>query len=166
MRWPLMVSGRNWGVMGRSGNRRRQRWDSDWRPYVDQGQWQYSDNGWSWHSDYSWGWAAFHYGRWTNDGRLGWVWVPDKVWGPAWVSWRLAYSSTGWAPLPGRTRNGGSIALQQSSRRCGLRSGHSGGLVYVCELQENILNQRLPLYAFSQSEALFAEAPQCAVNNS
>ena len=72
----------------------------DWRPYVDQGQWLYTDNGWYWQSDYSWGWAVFHYGRWSKNDRFGWVWVPDNVWGPAWVSWRIAWSYSGWAPLP------------------------------------------------------------------
>jgi len=72
----------------------------DWRPYVDQGQWLYTDNGWYWQSDYSWGRIVFHYGRWLKHSRLGWVWVPGNVWGPAWVSWRIALSYSGWAPLP------------------------------------------------------------------
>jgi hypothetical protein len=72
----------------------------DWRPYVDQGQWAYTANGWYWQSSYSWGWAPFHYGRWTKIARLGWVWVPDGVWAPAWVSWRIALDYSGWAPLP------------------------------------------------------------------
>jgi hypothetical protein len=72
----------------------------DWRPYVDQGQWLYTDNGWYWQSGYSWGGIAFHYGRWARHNRFGWLWVPDQVWGPAWVSWRIAFSYSGWAPLP------------------------------------------------------------------
>jgi hypothetical protein len=74
--------------------------DSDWRPYVDAGQWLYSDYGWYWQSDYSWGWAAFHYGRWANVPHRGWVWVPGNIWAPAWVAWRSTSSSIGWAPLP------------------------------------------------------------------
>ena len=28
------------------------------------------------------------------------VWVPGRVWGPAWVSFRYGESDVGWAPLP------------------------------------------------------------------
>jgi hypothetical protein len=31
---------------------------------------------------------------------LGWFWVPDVIWGPAWVAWRWGDSHIGWAPLP------------------------------------------------------------------
>ncbi len=72
----------------------------DWQPYFDRGRWVHTDCGWYWQSDYSWGWAAFHYGRWFDDGRRGWVWKPDHVWGPAWVSWRQSEDYCGWAPLP------------------------------------------------------------------
>jgi hypothetical protein len=72
----------------------------DWRPYLDQGQWLDTDSGWYWQSDYTWGWAVFHYGRWANTPRLGWVWVPDKVWAPSWVAWRSTGNYFGWAPLP------------------------------------------------------------------
>jgi hypothetical protein len=52
-----------------------------------------------WVSDYDWGWAAFHYGRWIQlDGYI-WAWVPDVVWGPAWVAWRYTDDYVGWAPL-------------------------------------------------------------------
>jgi hypothetical protein len=30
----------------------------------------------------------------------GWVWLPDRVWGPAWVTWRQGGDACGWAPLP------------------------------------------------------------------
>jgi hypothetical protein len=72
----------------------------DWRPYCDRGRWVYSDCGWYWQSDYSWGWAAFHYGRWFQDAHRGWVWEPNRVWSPAWVSWRHEVNYCGWAPLP------------------------------------------------------------------
>ena len=72
----------------------------NWRPYCDAGNWVYTDAGWAWHSEYSWGWAPFHYGRWKNDPRFGWLWTPDNVWAPAWVSWRTGRSHYGWAPLP------------------------------------------------------------------
>lgn len=71
-----------------------------WRPYCDGGHWVYSDAGWFWQSDYSWGWAAFHYGRWQLHERCGWVWLPDTVWAPAWVTWRVSGDHCGWAPLP------------------------------------------------------------------
>lgn len=70
-----------------------------WRPYT-RGRWVWSDYGWTWVSLERWGWIAFHYGRWGWDRRLGWFWVPDIVWGPAWVGWRWGDSHIGWAPLP------------------------------------------------------------------
>jgi hypothetical protein len=75
-------------------------WNSSWRPYADNGRWLWSDSGWYWYSDYSWGWAPFHYGRWCQPAGLGWVWRPDTVWGPSWVSWRYSPNYCGWAPLP------------------------------------------------------------------
>ena len=74
--------------------------DHAWRPYFDRGRWLYSDCGWYWQSDYSWGWAAFHYGRWFCDDHRGWVWRPNRVWGPSWVAWRMSDDHCGWAPLP------------------------------------------------------------------
>ncbi|MDB6110737.1 MAG: hypothetical protein JWR69_2487 [Pedosphaera sp.] len=71
-----------------------------WRPYCDGGHWVYTDAGWFWQSDYSWGWATFHYGRWQLHDRCGWIWLPDTVWAPAWVSWRVSGDHCGWAPLP------------------------------------------------------------------
>jgi hypothetical protein len=75
--------------------------DANWLPYRDRGQWVLTDDGWYWASDYSWGWAPFHYGRWSHDGRFGWVWVPGHVWAPAWVAWRNTTDGfAGWAALP------------------------------------------------------------------
>jgi hypothetical protein len=31
---------------------------------------------------------------------MGWFWVPDVLWGPAWVAWRWGDAHVGWAPLP------------------------------------------------------------------
>jgi hypothetical protein len=70
-----------------------------WRPYTD-GRWVYTDDGWTWASDWEWGWAPFHYGRWLFDDQYGWVWVPGRVWAPAWVAWRSGPGWIGWAPLP------------------------------------------------------------------
>lgn len=70
-----------------------------WRPYT-YGRWVWTDYGWTWVSYYEWGWVAFHYGRWGYDSRLGWFWVPDVIWAPAWVTWRIGDFYIGWAPLP------------------------------------------------------------------
>ncbi|WP_395717270.1 DUF6600 domain-containing protein [Prosthecobacter sp.] len=70
-----------------------------WRPYVD-GCWVWSSLGWTWQSNEPFGWATYHYGRWVNLSRYGWVWVPGHEWAPAWVSWRQSRDYVGWAPLP------------------------------------------------------------------
>lgn len=71
----------------------------NWRPYS-RGHWAWTDYGWTWVSVEHWGWIAFHYGRWGWDRGMGWFWVPDVVWGPAWVAWRWGDAHIGWAPLP------------------------------------------------------------------
>jgi hypothetical protein len=73
----------------------------NWRPYSD-GYWAYTDVGWTWVSYEDFGWATYHYGRWTRLRGRGWVWVPGREWGPAWVSWRTGGDYVGWAPLPPR----------------------------------------------------------------
>lgn len=70
-----------------------------WRPYMD-GRWVWSRHGWYWVSNEPFGWATFHYGRWSYDDYYGWIWIPDDVWGPAWVEWRYDDDYIGWAPLP------------------------------------------------------------------
>jgi hypothetical protein len=75
----------------------------DWRPYSE-GAWAYTDAGWTWVSDEPYGWAVYHYGRWARVGGVGWVWVPDTEWAPAWVSWRRSDRYVGWAPLPPESR--------------------------------------------------------------
>lgn len=72
----------------------------DFVPYVTNGSWSYCDGGWGFVSGWSWGWAPFHYGRWYQHRRLGWVWWPSYRWAPAWVDWRLGGGYVGWAPLP------------------------------------------------------------------
>ena len=71
---------------------------ADWRPYVA-GRWVYTDWGWTWASEEPFGWATYHYGRWYNRVGLGWYWVPGRVWGPAWVSWRWNAGYIAWAPM-------------------------------------------------------------------
>jgi hypothetical protein len=73
--------------------------DKKFQPYATNGHWVITSYGNTWVSDYPWGWAAFHYGRWYHDSRLGWAWVPGRVWGPSWVTWRSGNGYYGWAPL-------------------------------------------------------------------
>ena len=85
-----------------------------WRPYVD-GRWAWTDQGWAWDSNEPFGWACYHYGRWVQVSRHGWLWVPGREWAPAWVSWRYGDDCVGWAPLPpgtGRTAVGHDCDLQ------------------------------------------------------
>ncbi len=75
--------------------------NTSWRPYTD-GYWAYTDLGWTWISYEDFGWATYHYGRWIRLRGRGWLWVPGREWGPAWVSWRTGGDYVGWAPLPPR----------------------------------------------------------------
>ena len=79
---------------------------SDFRPYYTNGRWAMTEYGNTWVSNYDWGWAPFHYGRWVYNRYNQWVWIPDTVWGPAWVSWRSGGGYYGWAPMgPGMNIN-------------------------------------------------------------
>lgn len=71
----------------------------EFRPYYTNGRWVMTEYGNTWVSNYDWGWAPFHYGRWTYNRYNRWIWIPDTVWGPAWVSWRSGGGYYGWAPL-------------------------------------------------------------------
>lgn len=93
--------------------------NAGWQPYGDRGRWLYTDCGWYWQSDYSWGWAAFHYGRWFRDGAGAWAWAPDRVWGPAWVSWRHSQEYCGWAALPPSARFVPGSGFQVNQRAVG-----------------------------------------------
>lgn len=70
-----------------------------WAPYVN-GEWVYTDWGWTWVSYDPWGEIPFHYGTWTWVDPQGWVWVPGRVWAPAWVTWAVTNDYVGWAPVP------------------------------------------------------------------
>ncbi len=74
-------------------------------PY-DPGYAPYRDGYWVWDERYGMTWVAVgdpigevacHHGRWVYEAR--WVWIPDDVWGPAWVDWREDDGAVGWAPL-------------------------------------------------------------------
>ena len=82
-----------------------------WRPYTD-GRWVWTEYGWTWISSWDWGWMAFHYGRWNWDAGFGWYWVPDTVWGPAWVTWRWSNLFIGWAPLPSNAHFVSGVGVQ------------------------------------------------------
>src|SRR3954466_2387579 len=69
-----------------------------WRPYYF-GRWVLTDWGWTFVSDDPWGWAGYHYGRWNWGVGVGWYWIPGRVWGPAWVSWRYGGGYAAWCPL-------------------------------------------------------------------
>ncbi|MEJ5994022.1 DUF6600 domain-containing protein [Pedobacter sp. Du54] len=71
----------------------------EFRPYYTNGRWVMTEYGNTWVSNYDWGWAPFHYGRWVYNRYNNWIWIPDTVWGPAWVSWRSGGGYYGWAPL-------------------------------------------------------------------
>lgn len=71
----------------------------EFRPYYTNGRWAMTEYGNTWVSYYDWGWAPFHYGRWVYNRYNQWVWIPDTVWGPAWVTWRSGGGYYGWAPL-------------------------------------------------------------------
>src|SRR5581483_3450206 len=82
-----------------------------WHPYG-RGQWISTDLGWAWSSDEAWGderATPYRYGRWTLEARVGWVWVPDIVWAPSWVTWRSCDGWIGWAPTPPPRRWGGAV---------------------------------------------------------
>ena len=72
--------------------------DSDWRPYYT-GRWVWTNLGWTWASEEPFGWAVYHYGRWAFVDGAGWVWLPGRVWAPAWVAWRWGGGYAGWCPL-------------------------------------------------------------------
>ncbi|HEX9614589.1 MAG TPA: DUF6600 domain-containing protein, partial [Bacteroidota bacterium] len=86
-----------------------------WRPYLH-GRWAWTDYGWYWMSYEPFGWAVFHYGRWYFDDYYGWIWIPDDVWGPAWVEWRYNDSHIGWAPLPPYASFSISIGIRFTTR--------------------------------------------------
>ncbi|OLC20043.1 MAG: hypothetical protein AUG04_11655 [Deltaproteobacteria bacterium 13_1_20CM_2_69_21] len=74
----------------------------DWQPYV-YGRWVWTDAGWAWASDEPFGWAVYHYGRWAWSPAAGWMWVPGRIWAPAWVSWRWTDGYAAWCPMGPRS---------------------------------------------------------------
>jgi hypothetical protein len=70
-----------------------------WKPFSD-GEWYWTEQGWLWHTDEPFGWIVYHYGYWTQESPLGWIWIPGYDWSPARVVWVFDDDLIGWAPMP------------------------------------------------------------------
>ncbi len=68
-------------------------------PYSN-GQWINTDAGWYFKAPTPVEETVSHYGRWVNTPTAGWLWVPGRVWAPAWVDWKQNDTYVSWAPLP------------------------------------------------------------------
>ena len=69
-----------------------------WQPFVV-GEWIVTQDGSPyWRSALPHGWVTEHYGSWTFDENLGWLWVPSNEWSAAPVDWRARDGVIGWAP--------------------------------------------------------------------
>lgn len=68
-------------------------------PYTN-GQWVNTDAGWYFKAPTPVEETVSHYGRWVNSPEAGWLWVPGRVWAPAWVDWKQNENYVSWAPLP------------------------------------------------------------------
>lgn len=68
-----------------------------WTPYFN-GYWRYTPWGCTWISYDPWGWVPFHYGNWTFIIGVGWGWIPDVWFSPAWVAWYWWDGWIGWCP--------------------------------------------------------------------
>jgi hypothetical protein len=67
-------------------------------PYVH-GRWVYTDRGWYFRAPTYYEEIVHHYGRWCYNDDYGWVWIPGRVWAPAWVRWEEDDDYVGWAPV-------------------------------------------------------------------
>jgi hypothetical protein len=68
-------------------------------PYTN-GQWVNTNDGWYFKAPTPYEETTCHYGRWAYSPALGWVWLPGRVWAPAWVEWRENDNYIAWAPVP------------------------------------------------------------------
>jgi hypothetical protein len=71
-------------------------------PYVpySNGSWMYTDAGWYFNAATPYEDVTCHYGRWVYSPALGWIWVPGRVWAPAWVEYRVTETYIAWTPIP------------------------------------------------------------------
>jgi len=61
-----------------------------WHPYPSC-HWVYDRTyGWTYDDPTPWGKIVHHYGRWTHEPKLGWMWVPGEEFSPGWVVWRTS----------------------------------------------------------------------------
>lgn len=70
-----------------------------YQPYTN-GQWVHTNNGWYFRAASQHEEITHHYGRWVHTPAMGWLWVPGRVWAPAWVDWREEDEYIAWAPVP------------------------------------------------------------------
>lgn len=75
----------------------RPRVEVGWRPYVS-GYWAGTPSGMVWVASEPWGWLTHHYGLWERVPAYGWVWVPGRVYSPAWVYWYWGPTHVAWVP--------------------------------------------------------------------
>jgi hypothetical protein len=81
-----------------SGYRAWRPWvEVGWRPYVS-GYWAWTPSGMAWVASEPWGWLTHHYGLWESVPGHGWVWVPGRVYSPAWVYWYWGPTHVAWVP--------------------------------------------------------------------
>jgi hypothetical protein len=69
-----------------------------WHPYPAC-NWIYTKYGWYFDDKTAWGQIVHHYGRWSHDEKLGWVWVAGEEFSPGWVVWKTNDQWVGWAPM-------------------------------------------------------------------
>lgn len=68
-------------------------------PYSN-GKWVNTNSGWYFKANTPPEETTSHYGRWVKNPEAGWLWVPGRVWAPAWVDWKQNDQYVSWAPLP------------------------------------------------------------------
>lgn len=128
-----------------------------WRPYY-QGYWRPLPRyGWTWIAGDRWGWPTHHYGRWGY-GRSRWFWIPDRRWGPAWVSWASAADFVSWCPLGFDNRPVFNFSLSVGNSWAGwvVLPRHSFGLRNAWVSHHAFDGRRLPR---STAFAVHARAP-------
>jgi uncharacterized membrane protein YgcG len=71
-------------------------WGS-WQPYV-LGRWTNYNDQMYWVPEEPWGWIPYHLGVWHWDNKYGWVWLPGRMFAPAWVGWAFYGGYFCWRP--------------------------------------------------------------------